>query len=107
MLTPCENILKGFLPAIKAGVAKELAKRGFTQVDIAAQLGLTQAAVSKYLSGNYSDSIKQLENNRQIRESAKEIAKSLQKMAKRNNAASGVCATCEQFLGGKCSARKK
>ncbi|MBI1973412.1 helix-turn-helix domain-containing protein [Candidatus Micrarchaeota archaeon] len=91
---------------MKSSIARELANRGFTQVEIADQLGLTQAAVSKYLSGTYSESIKELERNRTIRESIKKISGEIEhEHASRAKLAKGVCQTCEKFLGDKWDCR--
>lgn len=48
---PCEGAIWHILPYIRAGLARELAKQGLTQETIAEKLGLTQAAVSQYISG--------------------------------------------------------
>lgn len=46
---PCEVAVKSVVPAIRAGLAKELIKtRKLKQNDIADLLGITQTAVSKY-----------------------------------------------------------
>src|SRR3989338_2207004 len=78
MLTPCENIFKRFLPALKPGIAKELYENhNMNQIEIAKVLGLTQAAVSKYLSKGVRKT-KELSNlNSQLSTSAKKIATSI------------------------------
>lgn len=51
MFIPCEKAVKDYLPAIRAVAAARLVrKHGFTQAKAASALGITQAAVSKYLS---------------------------------------------------------
>ncbi len=51
MFSPCELALKAYFPEVKAEAARILTeKHGLTQVQIAAELGVTQAAVSKYLA---------------------------------------------------------
>jgi hypothetical protein len=47
----CENAAKNKVPAIKAKLAKDLKKKGCSQKDIATILGVTEAAVSQYISG--------------------------------------------------------
>ena len=49
---PSEVVVERFLPTARAMLATELHDRGFTQTEIADRLGLTQAAVSKYLRGD-------------------------------------------------------
>ncbi len=50
MFPPCEIMIREFLPAMRGLVALELRKGGMSQSRIAALLGITQAAVSLYLS---------------------------------------------------------
>lgn len=47
---PCEVVGRTFLPAFRSSLAKELVEKyGFSQVDVARRLGITQAAVSQYM----------------------------------------------------------
>ena len=49
MKAPCENVVWYVLPAIRSELAKELAKV-MSQKEISEILGITQAAVSQYVS---------------------------------------------------------
>ncbi|MEF8807727.1 thiamine-phosphate synthase family protein [Natronomonas sp.] len=49
---PSEIVVERFLPTARAMLATELHERGLTQQEIADRLGVTQAAVSKYVSGD-------------------------------------------------------
>jgi predicted transcriptional regulator len=49
---PSEIVVERFLPTARAMLAAELNERGLTQQAIADRLGVTQAAVSKYVSGD-------------------------------------------------------
>ncbi|WP_423999901.1 thiamine-phosphate synthase family protein [Haloarcula salina] len=51
---PSEIVVERFLPTARAMLAAELDAEGWTQQEIADQLGVTQAAVSKYKSGDVS-----------------------------------------------------
>ena len=51
---PSEIVVERFLPTARAMLATELAAEGCSQQTIADMLGLSQAAVSKYLSGEQS-----------------------------------------------------
>ncbi|WP_089789191.1 thiamine-phosphate synthase family protein [Natronobacterium haloterrestre] len=51
LVLPSEIVVDRFLPTVRAMLATRLADRGLTQQEIAAELGVTQAAVSKYVSG--------------------------------------------------------
>jgi len=62
-LFPCEEIVRKYLPAMRASIAKKLYRKGLKQERIAKELGLTQAAVSKYLSNKYNAEIRKIEGN--------------------------------------------
>ncbi|MEM3590941.1 MAG: helix-turn-helix domain-containing protein [Candidatus Bathyarchaeia archaeon] len=50
MYLPCESIGRRLTPVFRAYIAKELIeKHGFTQIEAAKKLGITQAAISQYL----------------------------------------------------------
>ncbi|MWV40226.1 thiamine-phosphate synthase family protein [Natrialba sp. INN-245] len=51
LVLPSELVVDRFLPTVRAMLATRLADRDLTQREIAAELGVTQAAVSKYVSG--------------------------------------------------------
>ena len=51
LVLPSELVVDRFLPAVRAMLATRLSDRGMTQQEIAAHLGVTQAAVSKYVGG--------------------------------------------------------
>ena len=48
---PSEIVVGRFLPTARSMLARELDERGFAQQEIATRLGVSQAAVSKYLDG--------------------------------------------------------
>ncbi|MFX1465803.1 MAG: thiamine-phosphate synthase family protein [Promethearchaeota archaeon] len=50
MRPPCEVVVKKYLPRLRRLVAQEMIKKGLTQEQVAEKMGLTQAAVSKYVS---------------------------------------------------------
>lgn len=100
MLLPCEVAIKHFIPAVRASAARELSKMHLTQVDIASKLGITQAAVSKYLTEKYSDKIKNLEKEKVIKAISKKVVGSIVK----NEVASikfseDLCRCCKSFVG--------
>ncbi len=61
MRPPCEIATKEFIPLFRYYLTHELRKRGFKQTQISKLLGITQAAVSGYLS-------KRIKGNRDIEE---------------------------------------
>nr|QNO46753.1 hypothetical protein DEIDBPHB_00002 [Methanosarcinales archaeon ANME-2c ERB4] len=56
MKAPCENVVWYVLPAIRSELAKELAKV-MSQKEISEILGITQAAVSQYVSNKRGSKI--------------------------------------------------
>ena len=50
MRPPCEIVQRDFLRIVRTFVARALSEDGFSQTEIASNMNLTQAAVSKYLS---------------------------------------------------------
>lgn len=109
MLTPCEEVLRIYLPALKASVARELAERyAFRQEDIASLLGVTQAAVSKYHAGRYSRKIKEAEKSARVKKLAAGIARNLAgKKTGRRDVAAEMCAACKGLrnIDRKCAYR--
>jgi predicted transcriptional regulator len=71
--TPCENASKYVLPALRANVAKLLVNSNYTQKKIANILGVTQPAVSKYLSDRFDGKLKFIVNSKVIKECANDI----------------------------------
>jgi len=100
---PCEAVIKEFLPAMRANVTKILADRyNFTQLEIASKLGLTQAAVSKYLSGDYSPEVKVVEKVSEIKAMAKDVARKIaEEKASKLQIVNSICKSCESFFGDK------
>jgi len=74
MLMPCEIAVKSVIPAIRAYVAKELTQtHKMKQTDAANLLGITQTAVSKYIS-NVRGQVIRIDQTREIQTMMNEIA---------------------------------
>lgn len=102
MRTEYEEMIKEFLPALRARAAKMLAgKYGKSQVETASLLGTTQAAVSKYLDGNYSGRVKELES----RLSEREVSLFVERMLEGDayEAQKSVCKMCAGKITHDCS----
>ncbi len=54
----CEKAMRLTIPAVRIAVSCALSKEhGMSETLIAKRLGIAQAAVSKYISGNYSERV--------------------------------------------------
>ena len=68
MSMPCEVAVKSVVPAIRAGLAKELVQtHRLRQIDIASLLGITQTAVSKY-TRDVRGRVVQIENVEEVQQ---------------------------------------
>jgi len=104
MLIPCETMIKQLLPALRVGVTKELAEKyNLNQVEIASKLGITQAAVSKYLSDRYAQNIKEIENKKAVKENSKKIARLIVKeKSNKKQIIGAICEACKEVLESEC-----
>ena len=95
-------MVKEFLPALKARAAKILSEQyQMNQTKIANLLQITQAAVSKYLSGKYSLGVKRLEsrlNEKDVDTFVKNVL-----AGKQFEAQKSVCRMCARELTHDCS----
>lgn len=97
-LFPCEEIVRKYLPAMRASIAKKLYKKGLKQERIARELGLTQASVSKYLSNAYGKEIRKVEENTILDKACSEIAdKVYESVWSQKHVTNAICSTCTQF----------
>lgn len=102
MIAPCESVSKDFLPALKLATAKKLLGKGMTQMRIASVLGITQAQVSKYLSGRVSKSITSKADSEEFHNKAERIASMLLADEGVHNV---TCDFCESVNHHKCYLR--
>ncbi len=101
MRTEYENMVKEFLPALRAGAAKKLVgEYGVSQMEAARMLQTTQAAVSKYLNGRYSAKVKALESSFREGE-VEEFVKDLM-AGDEYDAQKIVCRMCSRGLSFEC-----
>ena len=103
MLMPCEIVIKEFLPAMRANITKTLSEKyKYNQSEIAIKLGLTQAAVSKYLAGDYSSEVKVVEKIKDIKGMADNVARQIAEVkASKLQIVNSVCKSCQSFFGDK------
>ncbi len=91
----CEIVVKYFLPAIRIVTTKELfTKYGKTQVEIAKQLDVTQAAVSKWLNDKVDKKVLELTNDKQIKAAGIKIAEKIVKGSAPEEVLLIICDTC-------------
>ncbi len=78
MKFPCEEIANKIIPAIRAEIAVRLAKDyGMKQVEISKILGITQGAVSHYITSFRGKEREVIEKNPDIKKKIDEITKLL------------------------------
>jgi predicted transcriptional regulator len=99
MVISCEIIVRQALPVIRAAVAKRLYAKNFTQEEIARKLNLTQAAVSKYLSGRYTKEMKKLEKDKTVQKISDAIVKNIIKGTfDKSSFERTICKYCKKLL---------
>ncbi|MEM4523525.1 MAG: helix-turn-helix domain-containing protein, partial [Archaeoglobaceae archaeon] len=92
----CIYIVKYILPALRAHLARELFKRGFKMKDVAEMLGLTQAAVSQYLSSKRGQKgIEILEKDEEVKSIVLELADLIAQHKITIDDADHLCKICE------------
>jgi len=81
MRPPCEIVVQYLLPTFRSLVARELIeKHGFSQVEAAARLGTTQAAISQYLYSKRGEKkLRSLHAIPAVQSAARDIAKNIAK----------------------------
>ena len=95
----CEVMVKQIIPAVRVKVAKQLYEKHFNQEEIASKLGITQAAVSKYLAGKYTQEIRKLEKDKLVNKISNEIVKViLNKSFKKSSFEKIVCEFCKKEM---------
>jgi len=78
MKPPCEVVVRVILPKVRSMIVNQLFnKYGLTQQEIAKRLGLTQPAVSYYLSEKRGWKGEILLKNKEVKETVDKIAKGI------------------------------
>jgi len=95
MKFPCEEIANKILPAIRAEIAVKLSKDyGLKQIEISKILGITQGAVSHYLTSFRGKERKLLKKDPEIKKLIDEMAK---KLVKGNFDGKEFCSICQKL----------
>lgn len=95
MKPPCEVVSKYVLPKIRAMVAKELVEtHGLTQMEAASKLGMTQAAVSYYITSKRGYKVSEFEGIPVIKTGIGEIANLLVEEASTLSVLKRICTLC-------------
>ncbi len=98
MIAPCESVSRAFLPALKVATARALfSSFNMSQVDIASRLGVTQAQVSKYISGRFSKEIGDLVNSKEVGSMGAELAGMIFESNDSNAVSKKTCSFCSSF----------
>ncbi len=96
----CEVMARQIIPAVRVSVTKQLYnKHDLNQEEIATALGISQAAVSKYLSSRYTRDIRKLERDRTVKRISDEVVGHiLRKKFNRSSFETIVCKFCGEML---------
>ena len=93
MNPPCIAAVWYLIPAVSASLAKQLAREGLSQSQIAAKLGITRAAVSQYISGKRGTELRLgPKSKKRLSALARKLAKSDSGDAELSLAMCGICA---------------
>ncbi|MEM5855708.1 MAG: helix-turn-helix domain-containing protein, partial [Candidatus Aenigmatarchaeota archaeon] len=99
MSVVCEMVVKQIIPAVRVRTAKLLYAKGLKQEEIASKLDLTQAAVSKYLSGKYTEKIKKMEKSKVVKKISEEMVEAiLNKNFKKSRPEKIICNYCKKGM---------
>jgi len=95
----CETVTKYIMPAVRGLIAKTLVEEyGFSQSSAAKMLGLTQAAVSYYISSKRGYTMsKKLEGNTKVMEIIKSISKKLAETGGSKKVDLNLCDICRML----------
>lgn len=76
---PCETVMKESLPILRSLIVKDLIEKyGFSQVEVANKLGMTQAAISQYVSSKRGiKKSTKLEKSSKLKIMARQISKDI------------------------------
>jgi uncharacterized protein len=91
------------MPIFRALVAKELKdKYGFSQNEIAAKLGITQAAVSHYINSKRgTNMLAEIEQIKGVRDAVEEVSASIAKDNDYDSMLLAFCKLCQIVKGSK------
>ena len=109
LIIPCEVASKSVIPALRAMVARELIEMyGMKQEQVAARLGVTQAAVSKYQHQVRGEAV-ELEKVSEVQEMSRDIASMLYKNPSPLVVSQKLCQACTDIraLGLMCETCRK
>jgi len=102
MKAECEIVAKKILPVLRAKVARNLSRDyGLQQHEISKKLGVTQAAVSFYLSKSRGSNTSIIRKFPEINVSAKQISAALYKNAKEKKIRDLLCQLCKKIKNKK------
>lgn len=94
----CMHITNLMLPAVRASVAEKLSDMGYGQENIASELGIAQAAVSKYMNGRYSSDVGEVKKHIEEGTLYKDIIESIVKKKGRATVENDINSLCESLV---------
>ncbi|WP_455369900.1 transcriptional regulator [[Eubacterium] cellulosolvens] len=104
MRPPCETVVKKSLPILRSLIIKDLIEKyDFSQVEVANKLGMTQAAISQYVSSKRGiKKSTKLEMSSELKKMARQIAKDIAENKQSNfDVTPHLCDLCLGYRGKK------
>lgn len=102
MKAECEVVAKKILPVLRAKVAQNLSKNyGMQQHQISEKLGVTQAAVSFYISKSRGANVSLIRKFPEINDTAKRIASAMNNGVKEKRVRELICQLCRKIKNKK------
>lgn len=101
---PCETVVKKSLPILRSLIIKDLIEKyGFSQVEVAKKLGMTQAAISQHVSSKRGiKKSNKLEMSSELKMMARKIAKDIDKNRQSDfDVTPHLCDLCLGYRGKK------
>ncbi|MDY6776785.1 MAG: transcriptional regulator [Candidatus Nanohaloarchaea archaeon] len=93
----CETVVKDILPAVRSLIAKELQEDGYTQTEIAGILGITQPAVSQYLSAARGKKVQRIRDDEESYMMVQDLVEMLVNDADEEEISEEFCNVCTRI----------
>lgn len=94
----CETVVNEVLPAVRSILAQELAERGYSQTEIADMMGVTQPAVSQYLSSTRGQRVQRIRSTGTVDDEIDELVRAVLERRGDAECARQLWTVCERIV---------